>query len=84
MPPWIQYTLARVGLFAVAYTVLVLVGTGWILGAIFATLMSLALSVLLLGGLRQRVADDIRRRVEHKTTDVDSSIEDDQVDATRN
>jgi hypothetical protein len=84
MPPWIQYTLARVGLFAVAFTVLVLVGTGWILGAIFATLMSLALSVLLLGGLRQRVADDIRRRVEHKSTDVDSSIEDDQVDATRN
>ena len=84
MPPWIQYTLARVGLFAVAFTVLVLVGTGWILGAIFATLMSLALSVLLLGGLRQRVADDIRRRVEHKSTDVDSSIEDDQVDSTRN
>ena len=84
MPPWIQYTLARIGLFVVAFTVLVLVGTGWILGAIFATLMSLALSVLLLGGLRQRVADDIRRRVEHKSTDVDSSIEDDQVDSTRN
>ena len=84
MPPWIKYTLARVGLFAVAFTVLVLIGTGWILGAVFATLIALALSVLLLGGLRQRVADDIRRRVEHKTTDVDSTIEDDQVDAGSN
>ena len=84
MPPWIQYTLARIGLFVIAYAVLVLIGTGWILGAVFATLIALALSVLLLGGLRQRVADDIRRRVEHKTTDVDSTIEDDQVDAGSN
>jgi uncharacterized membrane protein len=84
MPPWIQYTLARLGLFVIAYAVLVLVGTGWILGAVFATLIALALSVLLLGGLRQRVADDIQRRVESTTTDADSSIEDDQVDATTN
>jgi hypothetical protein len=81
MAPWIQYTLARLGLFVVAFTVLVLVGTGWVLGAVFATLIALALSVLMLGGLRQRVADDIQRRVESKKTDVDSSIEDDQVDA---
>ena len=84
MPPWIQYTLARLGLFVIAYAVLVLVGTGWILGAVFATLIALALSVLLLGGLRQRVADDIQRRVERTTPDADSSIEDDQVDATTN
>ena len=68
-------------MFVVAFTVLVLVGTGWVLGAVFATLIALALSVLVLGGLRHRVADDIQRRVESKKTDVDSSIEDDQVDA---
>lgn len=79
MKPWVVYTVARLGLFLVALGVLLLVGTGWIWGTIFATGISLALSVLFLGGLRQRVADSIRNRVERPEKDVDSSVEDGQI-----
>ncbi len=84
MSPWITYTLARLGFFAASLVILLLVGTGWIWGAIFATLISFALSVLLLGGLRQRIASDIQRRVEKPATDIDSDVEDDQIDSAKN
>ncbi|CAB4629304.1 unannotated protein [freshwater metagenome] len=84
MSPWITYTLARLGIFVVALVTLLVLGTGWIWGAIFATLISLALSVLLLSGLRQRIAKDIQRRVEKPTPDIDSNVEDDQIDSAKN
>jgi hypothetical protein len=83
MSPWITYTLARLGIFVVALVTLLVLGTGWIWGAIFATLISLALSVLLLSGLRQRIAKDIQRRVEKPTPDIDSNVEDDQIDSAK-
>ena len=84
MSPWITYTLARLGFFVVALVILLVLGTGWIWGAIFATLISLALSVLFLSGLRQRIANDIQRRVEKSTSDIDSDVEDDQIDSAKN
>ena len=84
MSPWITYTLARLGIFVIALVTLLVLGTGWIWGAIFATLISLALSVLLLSGLRQRIAKDIQRRVEKPTPDIDSNVEDDQIDSAKN
>jgi hypothetical protein len=84
MSPWITYTLARLGFFSASLVILLLVGTGWVWGAIFATLISFALSVLLLGGLRHRIASDIRRRVEKPATDIDSDVEDDQIDSATN
>jgi hypothetical protein len=84
MRPWITYTLARLGIFVVTLMVLLVLGTGWIWGAIFATLISLALSVLLLSGLRQRIANDIQRRVEKPSSDFDSDVEDDQIDSAKN
>ncbi len=84
MSPWITYTLARLGIFIVALVFLLVLGTGWIGGAIFASLISLALSVLFLNGLRQRVAADIQRRVERPAPDIDSDVEDDQIDSTKN
>ena len=84
MSPWITYTLARLGFFVGPLVILLIVGTGWIWGAIFATLISFALSVLLLSGLRQQIASDIQRRVEKPVTDSDSDVEDDQIDSARN
>jgi hypothetical protein len=84
MSPWITYTLARLGFFSASLVILLLVGTGWVWGAIFATLISFALSVLLLGGLRHRIASDIQRRVEKPATDIDSDVEDDQIDSATN
>ena len=83
MSPWIQYTLARLGIFTIALVILLLTGTGWLLGAIFATLISLALSVLLLSELRQRVARDIQRRIEKPTKDADSDVEDNQIESAK-
>lgn len=79
MKPWLVYTAARLGIFLTALAVLVLVGTGWIWGAIFATAISLALSILFLGSLRQKVADSIQQRVEQPAKDVDSATEDAQL-----
>jgi uncharacterized membrane protein YhiD involved in acid resistance len=79
MKPWLVYTAARLGIFLAALAVLVLVGTGWIWGAIFATAISLALSILFLGSLRQKVADSIQQRVERPAKDVDSATEDAQL-----
>ena len=84
MSPWITYTLARLGFFIVALGVLLILGTGWVWSAVFATLISLALSVLLLSGLRQRIAKDIQCRVEKPPTDIDSDVEDDQIDSAQN
>jgi hypothetical protein len=84
MSPWITYTLARLGFFIAALVVLLILGTGWVWSAVFATLISLALSVLLLSGLRQRIAKDIQRRVEKPPTDIDSDVEDDQIDSAQN
>jgi len=84
MSPWITYTLARLGFFVVALVVLLTLGTGWIWGAIFATLISLALSVLLLSELRLRIANDIQRRIQKPAADIDSDVEDDQIDSAKN
>ena len=84
MKPWVLYTAARVGMFLVTLAILLLLGTGWILGAVFATAISLALSVLFLGGLRQQVADALRNRVEKPQRDADSATEDDQIDRSTN
>lgn len=84
MSPWIQYTLARLGIFVVALIVLLIVGTGWLLSAVFASLIALALSVLFLTELRHRVAADIQRRVSSPAKDDDSAIEDAQIESTEN
>lgn len=79
MKPWVVYTTARLAIFLVTLTVLLVLGTGWIWGTIFASGIALALSILFLGKLRQRVADGIQNRVEKPGHDVDSSIEDKQI-----
>lgn len=80
MKPWLLYTAARLGIFLVTLIILLWLGTGWLLGSIFATVIALALSVLFLGGLRQQVADSMRTRVERPSKDQDSETEDEQLD----
>lgn len=80
MKPWLLYTVARLGIFLVTLVILLLLGTGWVWGSVFATAIALALSVLLLGSLRQQVADSVRNRIERPAQDEDSATEDDQLD----
>jgi hypothetical protein len=84
MSPWIQYTLARLGLFLVPLVILVAIGVGWLWSSIFATLISLALSVLFLNPLRARLSTEIVNRVQKPSLDIDADIEDSQIDSAKN
>ncbi len=83
MNPWIQYTLARLGLFLVPLVIMVAIGVGWLWSSIFATLIALSLSVLFLHPLRARLSTEIVKRVEKPTHDIDSDIEDSQIDSAK-
>lgn len=84
MNPWIQYTLARLGLFLVPLVIMIALGVGWLWSSIFATLISLALSVLFLNPLRARLSVEIVKRVEKPAPDIDADIEDSQIDSAKN
>ncbi|MGL4339786.1 MAG: DUF4229 domain-containing protein [Rhodoglobus sp.] len=76
MKPWLSYSLARVGLFVVVLSALMLLGVpGW-LGAIIAAVISLCLSYLFLGRLRDAVARDIVTRRAQPTGGSDAAAED--------
>lgn len=89
MRPWISYTLWRVGIFAVAFAVLYsalrlplesLGIAGYsvpAIAALFAALISLTVSYIFLGRMREAVAKDIAdRRARRHEADVDSAEED--------
>lgn len=79
MRPWLIYTLIRLAMFIGALTVMLLLGIGWVIGAVLATLASLALSIIFLGELRAQVAAALRERVEKPKLDSDSAFEDEQI-----
>ena len=83
MNPWIQYTLARLGLFLIPLVIMVAIGVGWLWSSIFATLIALSLSVLFLNPLRARLSTEIAQRVQKPDPDLDSDIEDSQIDSAK-
>lgn len=79
--PWVVYSLVRLGLFAVLLVILVpLLATyvpPWI-SAIFAALIAMAVSYLVLGRQRAAVATSIAEsRSNKRVRDVDEVAEDD-------
>ncbi|CAN5519418.1 hypothetical protein BH09ACT4_BH09ACT4_11340 [soil metagenome] len=56
MRPWIAYTLVRVGLFAVFFGVLYMVGLDWWLAAVIAAALGFCVGYIFFRGLRGRVA----------------------------
>lgn len=87
MRPWLTYTLVRVGLFLAVFVVLLLVlGIEWWLSAIFAAVIALCISVLALGRMRARVAEDVAARAERRArptlADVDAGDEDAEIDSS--
>jgi uncharacterized membrane protein len=59
VPAWIPFTLVRVGLFAVVFVVLMLVGLeGW-LAAIVAAIIAFLVSYIFFRGMRARVATEL-------------------------
>lgn len=82
--PWLLYTLARLGVFAVLLTILLLVGfTGYYSVAI-AAVLSLAFSLIFLNKQRQALSQSIYNRVQKNKVDgiddADSDLENDILD----
>ncbi len=73
MPAWIPYTLLRVGLFAVIFVVLMLVGLeGW-LAALLAAVIAFLVSYIFFRGMRSRVATELaaaRSRTDKRPDEV--------------
>lgn len=76
MKPWVVYSLLRVGLFAAAFAILMLLGIEWWLSAIIAAVVGLCVSYIFFGRLRDRVTRDIVERRETPAKDVDADVED--------
>ena len=76
MKPWLAYSLIRVGVFAVAFAILMLVGVEWWLAAILAAVIGLCVAYIFFGKLRDAVARDIVARRAAPAGDADTLVED--------
>jgi uncharacterized membrane protein YphA (DoxX/SURF4 family) len=71
--PWVLYSLLRVGIFAVAFAVLMLVGFVPWLAAIVAAVIGLCVSYLFLGRTREAMSQDL-----YKSRNVEGAIVNDE------
>lgn len=71
-----QYSLIRLGAFAVILAVLLLVGVPWYWAAIIAAVVGLCVSYIFFGKLRDAVAIDVAARRATPTTSTDDREED--------
>lgn len=75
--PWVAYSLARLGVFAVALAVLLFVGIQWWLAALLAALLGFLISYLFFTKLRDAVtADIVARRAAPEQKNEDALAED--------
>jgi hypothetical protein len=72
----VLYSLIRVGVFAVALAVLLLLPIDWWVAAIAAAVIGLCVSTIFFGDLRSRVAADLAARRGAPPADVDADVED--------
>jgi hypothetical protein len=78
MAPWVRYSIIRVGLFALLFTIVLLLGIELWISALVATLMAFSLSYIFFSRQRDLLARDIATRVERKRhRDADTIAEDD-------
>ena len=80
MRAWVTYSVLRVGLFIVLFTLLLVLGVVYWVAAISAALIALCVSYIFFGRLRGRVAEElVARRAassERPTADSDEGAED--------
>ena len=74
--PWLAYSLLRLGVFAVAFAVLMLANVPWWLSAILAAIIGLCVGYIFFGKLRDAVALDIAERRARPAGDIDTAAED--------
>jgi uncharacterized protein (DUF58 family) len=78
---WLVYTLARLGIFAVAVALLLLTPMPWYWAVIVGALVGLLVSYIALGKLREQVTLSLANRRGKPERDADTDFEDDFVDA---
>jgi hypothetical protein len=83
VPAWLKYTVLRVLLFAVPFTVLMLAGVVWWLSAIVAALFGVAASAVFLRGARDEMSQRLYAARHRETPEVavDDEAEDAAIDA---
>lgn len=82
MKPWLQYSILRLVIFAVALGILLLVGVEWWLAAVLAAVIGLCVSYIFFGKLRDKVTRDLAARRAAPPEDSDADVEDAQVEAS--
>lgn len=88
MKPFVTYTLARLGLFVASYAAVWLVASIWLdFSAIanlwvllIALLVSAIAAMILLGGLRQKLAQSVQDRASRMTHRIEESRSAEDVD----
>ena len=76
MRPWIAYTLVRVGLFAVFFALLYLIGLQWWLAAVLAAALGFLVAYIFFRGLRGRVAGELATARANTDKRPDEVVED--------
>jgi cytochrome c oxidase assembly factor CtaG len=76
MRPWIAYTLVRVGLFALFFTVLYVIGLDWWLAALLAAALGFLVAYIFFRGLRGRVAGEFAAARANTDKRPDELVED--------
>lgn len=77
MRPWIAYTLVRVGLFALFFAVLFVIGLPWWLAGIVAAALGFCVAYIFFRGLRLKVAAELAAARVNTDKRPDESVEDD-------
>ena len=82
---WLNYILIRVGLFVGVLVILVAIGLDKFLSALFAAMISLAISLIFFNKQRERVSEAVYKRINRNETvgtdDADSDQENAVLDA---
>jgi hypothetical protein len=85
---WLNYILIRVGLFVGVLVILVAIGLDKFLSALFAAMISLAISLIFFSKQRERVSEAVYKRISRNDTvgtdDSDSDHENAVLDAKSN
>ncbi len=77
MKPWVKYSLVRIGVFALAFGVMLAVGVIWWLAAIIAAIISLCIAYIFFRALRDAMTADLaQRRLRPAKSDADATAED--------
>jgi uncharacterized membrane protein YphA (DoxX/SURF4 family) len=73
---WVQYSLIRVGLFAVVLAALLVLGLEPWISALAAAIIGLCVSYIFFAPLRSKVTADLANRRGRAPVDADADVED--------